>query len=98
MTCYRSGGCGPYENRSCYECPASKPEYIIRAFEDFDTKKVEAIQKEGVVYIIPTETKPIKVVIENDWIFSDNGEFEVTIQRPLTETEKQALVELIKSL
>lgn len=27
MACYRSGGCGPYENRSCSECPASKPEY-----------------------------------------------------------------------
>ena len=28
MTCYRSGGCGPYENRSCSECPASKPSYL----------------------------------------------------------------------
>lgn len=27
MTCYRSGGCGPYEMYSCSECPASKPEY-----------------------------------------------------------------------
>ena len=27
MTCYRDGGCGPYEMRSCNECPASKPEY-----------------------------------------------------------------------
>ena len=27
MACYRSGGCGPYENRSCNECPASRPEY-----------------------------------------------------------------------
>ena len=25
--CYRSTGCGPYENRSCSECPASKPIY-----------------------------------------------------------------------
>lgn len=30
MSCYRRGGCGPYENRSCYECPASKPEYLTR--------------------------------------------------------------------
>ena len=30
MTCYRKGGCGPYEMRSCYECPASKPEYLTR--------------------------------------------------------------------
>ena len=28
--CYRSGGCGPYENRSCNECPASKPEYQLK--------------------------------------------------------------------
>lgn len=30
MKCYRSVGCGPYENRSCSECPASKPEYVSR--------------------------------------------------------------------
>ena len=28
MTCYREGGCGPYEGRACNECPASKQEYI----------------------------------------------------------------------
>ena len=27
MTCYRNGGCGPYEMLACNECPASKPEY-----------------------------------------------------------------------
>ena len=30
MNCYKTGGCGVYENRSCYECPASKPEYLDR--------------------------------------------------------------------
>lgn len=30
MTCYRDGGCGPYEMLSCGECPASKPEYLER--------------------------------------------------------------------
>lgn len=30
MTCYRDGGCGPYEMSSCYECPASKPDYRLR--------------------------------------------------------------------
>ena len=30
MACYRNGGCGPYEMRSCNECPASKPEYTNR--------------------------------------------------------------------
>lgn len=28
--CYRSGGCGPYENRPCNECPASKSEYLLK--------------------------------------------------------------------
>ena len=27
MSCYRNGGCGPYEQLSCTECPASRPEY-----------------------------------------------------------------------
>jgi hypothetical protein len=30
MACYRNGGCGPYEDRACNECPASKPEYLNR--------------------------------------------------------------------
>lgn len=28
--CYRTGGCGPYENRACNECPASRPEYQLK--------------------------------------------------------------------
>lgn len=28
MPCYKSGGCGVYENRSCSECPASRPSYL----------------------------------------------------------------------
>ncbi len=30
MTCYRNGGCGPFEMYSCNVCPASKPEYLQR--------------------------------------------------------------------
>ena len=30
MRCDRSGGCGPYENRPCNECPASKKEYMLK--------------------------------------------------------------------
>lgn len=30
MTCYRKGGCGPYEMYSCSDCPASKPGYAIQ--------------------------------------------------------------------
>jgi len=32
MKCYREGGCGPYEMLSCFECPASKPEYDKRRY------------------------------------------------------------------
>lgn len=31
MPCYKSGGCGTYEMLSCNECPASKPEYLLRS-------------------------------------------------------------------
>ena len=37
MNCYKNGGCGVYENRSCSECPASKIEYLNK-------NKVEAIE------------------------------------------------------
>lgn len=33
MKCYRNGGCGPYEMRSCSECPASKEDYLRRTYE-----------------------------------------------------------------
>lgn len=33
MSCYRKGGCGPYEMRPCAECPASKPEYATKEQE-----------------------------------------------------------------
>ena len=33
MVCYRKGGCGPYEGRSCSECPASK-EYFTPAYDN----------------------------------------------------------------
>lgn len=28
MACYKTAGCGVYENRSCSECPASQPGYV----------------------------------------------------------------------
>lgn len=40
MTCYRSGGCGPYEGRSCTECPASHPEYANRDVGHTDLQKL----------------------------------------------------------
>ena len=30
MKCYRNGSCGPYESRSCSQCPASKPSYRLK--------------------------------------------------------------------
>lgn len=43
MACYRNGGCGPYEMRSCNECPASKPQYLNKD-KKFLTEK-EFVQK-----------------------------------------------------
>ena len=43
MTCYRKGGCGPYEMYSCSECPASKPEYLER--EHPEEKKDDLINQ-----------------------------------------------------
>lgn len=37
MSCYKNGGCGVYENRSCSECPASKLEYLNK-------NKIETIE------------------------------------------------------
>lgn len=37
MSCYRDGGCGPYEMYSCNECPASKPEYKNRSVQATST-------------------------------------------------------------
>lgn len=28
MSCYKNGDCGAYGIYSCFECPASKPEYL----------------------------------------------------------------------
>ena len=39
-TCYRAGGCGPFEMYSCNECPASKPEYLKNNKEDKKSQKI----------------------------------------------------------
>lgn len=31
MPCYRQNGCGPYANRPCVECPASRADYMDRS-------------------------------------------------------------------
>lgn len=53
MNCYRAGGCGPYEMRSCGECPASKESYLrrreksIKELEDKSPLLISAIPVEG---------------------------------------------------
>lgn len=39
MTCFRKGGCGPYEMFSCSECPASKESYLERYYKNAETVK-----------------------------------------------------------
>lgn len=47
MTCYRNGGCGPYEMYSCNVCPASKPEYLQREQPKPKTREVELFDFEA---------------------------------------------------
>lgn len=64
MSCYRNGGCGAYENRSCGECPASKPEYAKR---NFPTRKCEACNEVVFgVYALrhTTSNKPVEAQID----------------------------------
>ena len=34
MKCYRPGGCGPYEQTPCNECPYSKPQGSLRIIKE----------------------------------------------------------------
>lgn len=43
MNCYKSGSCGIYENRSCSECPASKPDYLVRNLNDNFVQKLREL-------------------------------------------------------
>lgn len=58
MTCYRKGGCGPYEYRSGYECPASKPEYadkhkesVMSYFDFMSELEIIAVEKDLRIFI-----------------------------------------------
>ena len=54
MACYRKGGCGPYEGRSCSECPASKETYLNKSRIQ---QSIENIQK--VPQVKPIDPYPI---------------------------------------
>ena len=45
MSCYRNGGCGPYEGRSCSECPASKESYLIKTRVQQAKKNIQNISQ-----------------------------------------------------
>ena len=54
MACYRKGGCGPYEGRSCSECPASKETYLNKSRVQ---QSIENIQ--NILQVKPTNLYPI---------------------------------------
>lgn len=50
MPCYRKGSCGPYEWRSCSDCPASKPEYLLRGVPSLNRLiEVMEIERECII-------------------------------------------------
>lgn len=54
MVCYKTGGCGVYENRSCYECPASRPEYVNRG-------NMICNRSENLNVLVPYVGKPVYI-------------------------------------
>lgn len=69
MSCYRRGGCGPYEQMSCSECPASKPEYAKRYADevkktqsDVATIKIKAfLNEDGVMCVMTDADRPVEI-------------------------------------
>jgi hypothetical protein len=61
--CYRTGGCGPYENLACNECPASKSSYKDRYFKLF-VGTIEGENKDSYMAIGKTE-KEVKERLVN---------------------------------
>lgn len=81
MQCYRSGGCGPYENRSCSECPASKPEYLAKGSAKAAPKREEPLKVAKKFYIsdwhyghkniLAYDNRPFKSVEEMNKVLVD---------------------------
>ncbi len=59
MTCYRKGGCGPYEMLSCSECPASKPSYIMTKHLGCPLCNMKPIFDPEGKYMLRESTRPI---------------------------------------
>ena len=72
MACYRKGGCGPYENRSCNECPASNPEYADK-YKVANTAKTEEepvkvkifINKDGIISALTSSGEKMAIEVIN---------------------------------
>ena len=60
IPCYRNGGCGPYEMRSCYECPASKSDYLQR-----DVKQKPLTNYDLLIRLSPEELAKLLAIIPN---------------------------------
>ena len=90
MTCYRKGGCGPYEMYSCSECPASKREYLLRNFP------IKLETSSGNIFgIIPVE-KPIVISYEPSPIqLNEIDEYEIEIRTTIT---KEQLLNVLEEL
>lgn len=70
--CYRSGGCGPYENCSCNECPASKPEYQLKDKNiDIYVSVLNGEVKDNYMSIAFSEKESVQKVI--DAYFKESG-------------------------
>ena len=90
VTCYRKGGCGPYEMYSCSECPASKREYLLRNFPI----KLET-SNGNVLGIIPVE-KPIVISYEPAPVqINEIDEYEIELRTTIT---KEQLLNVLETL
>ena len=70
--CYRSGGCGPYENRPCNECPASKPEYQLKDKNiDIYVSVLNGEVKDNYMSIAFSEKESVQKVV--DAYFGESG-------------------------
>lgn len=63
MACYRNGGCGPYEMRSCGECPASKRDYLKRY--DASEKETQIMTMEEALAIVEKQLEDYKKTSDN---------------------------------
>lgn len=79
--CYRNGGCGPYENRACNECPASKPEYLNRYKKNNEeilvVATIEGENKDGYIAIGNTELEAKKNLLRAFYNEDDHTEEEL---------------------